>query len=183
MRAAVHDGCIVRSPVEVKGASKEPVQEQAIPTVGEVEALASAVPEPYRAMALIAWCGLRFGELVALRRDRVDLLHGKIRVAETVTELGSGDRFTGPPKTTAGRRTVAVPPNIAAIIEARLVPSGQSHQRSYSRPHRVGISAEFISASVCGYPPSKLRVSPTASTTLDILRSRGRPHRGPLLPS
>jgi integrase len=125
MRAAVQDGSIVRSPVEVKGAAKEPVQEQAIPTVAEVEALASAVPEPYRAMVLIAaWCGLRFGELVALRRDRVDLLHGKIRVAETVTELGSGERFTGPPKTTAGRRSVAFPPNIAAIIEAHLATVG-----------------------------------------------------------
>jgi integrase len=99
MRAAAHDGCIVRSPVEVKGVSKEPVQEQAAPSVAEVEALASTVPEPYRAMLLIAaWRGLRFGELVALRRDRVDLLHGKIRVAETVTELGSGERLPAPPK-------------------------------------------------------------------------------------
>ncbi|MGC8627799.1 MAG: hypothetical protein ACP5VR_09660 [Acidimicrobiales bacterium] len=44
MRAAVHDGCIARSPVEVKGASKEPFQEQKAPTVTEVEALAKLAP-------------------------------------------------------------------------------------------------------------------------------------------
>lgn len=121
MRAAVHDGRIARTPAEVKGASKEAVKEHAIPTVAEVEALADAVPGAYRAVVLIAaWCGLRYGELAALRRDRVDLPHGKIRVAETVTELASGERFIGPPKTAAGRRTVAVPPNIAPTIEAHL---------------------------------------------------------------
>ena len=125
MRSAVHDGCIVRSPVEVKGASKEPVQEQKVPTVAEVEALADAVPKQYRAMVLIAaWCGLRFGEAAALRRDRIDLLHRKVRVAETVTELASGERFAAPPKTAAGRRTVSVPPNIAPEIEAHMATVG-----------------------------------------------------------
>jgi len=52
-------------------ASKEPVKKQAVPTVAEVEALASAVPEPYPAMVLMAaWCGLRFGELAAPSRHR-----------------------------------------------------------------------------------------------------------------
>ena len=67
-------------------------------------------------MVLIAaWCGLRFGELVALRRDRVDLWHGKIRVAETVTELSSGERFAGRPKTAFSatrRRTGAGYPKV-----------------------------------------------------------------------
>ena len=63
MRAAVHDGCLTRTQVEVKGASKEPTHEEPVATVAEVEALAEVVPEPYRAMVLMAaWCGLRFGE-------------------------------------------------------------------------------------------------------------------------
>ena len=98
MRAAVRDGCIARSPVEVKGAPKEPSHEQPVATVAEVGSLAEAVPAQYRAMVVMAaWCGLRFGELAALRRDRIDLLHGNVRVAETVTELASGERFAGPP--------------------------------------------------------------------------------------
>ena len=125
MRAAVHDGCITRSPVEVKGASKELVHEQPVASVAEVEVLANAVPEHYKAMVLMAaWCGLRFGELAALRRERVDLMHSKVRVSETVTELASGERFAGPPKTEAGRRTVAIPPNVAPAIETHLASIG-----------------------------------------------------------
>ena len=79
----------------------------------------------YRAMVVMAaWCGLRFGELAALRRDRIDLLHGKVRVAETVTELASGERFAGPPKTSAGRRTVAIPPNVVPVLEAHMATVG-----------------------------------------------------------
>src|SRR5487761_1106418 len=125
MKSAVTDGCIVRSPVAVKGASKEPIHEQAVPTVAEVEALAEAVPECHKPMVLLAaWCALRFGELAAPRRDRIDLLHSELRVAETVTELATGERFAGPPKTAAGRRTVAIPPHLLPIIEAHLATIG-----------------------------------------------------------
>jgi integrase len=121
MKAAVDDNCIDRSPVAVKGASQELAQEQAVPTIAEVDALSEAVPERYKTMVLLAaWCALRFGELAALRRDRVDLVHNEIRVSETVTELATGERFGGPPKTAAGRRTVAVPPHLVPIVEKRL---------------------------------------------------------------
>jgi hypothetical protein len=56
------------------------------------------------------------GELAALRRDRVDLLHKEVRVAGTVTELVGGERFAGPPKTEAGRRTVAIPSTIVPSV-------------------------------------------------------------------
>jgi integrase len=125
MKSAVTDGCIVRSPVAVKGASKEPLHEQAVPTVAEVDALADAVPELYKPMVLLAaWCALRFGELAALRRDRIDLMHSEIRVAETVTELATGERFAGPPKTAAGRRTVAIPPHLLPLVEEHLATIG-----------------------------------------------------------
>ena len=121
MRAAVRDGHITRTPVEIKGASKALDQDRPVPTVAEVDAIAASVPERYRAMVLVAaWCGLRFGELAALRRDRVDLLHGQIKVTETLTELARGVRFIGPPKTAAGRRTVAIPPHIVPVLEAHL---------------------------------------------------------------
>jgi hypothetical protein len=59
MRAAVRDSCIARSPVEVKGASKEPSHEQPVATVAEVGSLTDAVPAQYRALVVMAaWCGL-----------------------------------------------------------------------------------------------------------------------------
>ena len=121
MAAAVADGYLVKSPVVIKGASREHVEEQAIPTPAEVDALAEAVDPRYRAMIWLAGaCGLRFGELAALRRDRVDLLHKEVRVAETITELVGGERFAGPPKTESGRRTVAIPSSIVAIVSEHL---------------------------------------------------------------
>lgn len=57
MKAAIDDNRILRSPVSVKGASKEPAPEQAVPTAGEVNALADAVPEGYEATVILAaWC-------------------------------------------------------------------------------------------------------------------------------
>ncbi|HMK96143.1 MAG TPA: hypothetical protein VK425_01285, partial [Acidimicrobiales bacterium] len=103
MSQAVADGYMVKSPAVIKGAGRERVEEQTIPTPGEVAALAQAVDARYEAMVWLAGaCGLRFGEIAALRRDRIDLLHKEVRVAETVTELVGGERFAGPPKTEAG---------------------------------------------------------------------------------
>ena len=75
----------------------------------EVATLADAIDPRYRAMVLVAaYGGLRFGELAGLRRHRVDLLRGRVEVAETLVDLQS--KLTlGPPKTKRGRRTVPLP--------------------------------------------------------------------------
>lgn len=76
----------------------------------QVYALAEAVGPRWRALVLLAaFCGLRFGELAALTLVRLDLLHGTVAVAESVSELAGGVRHVGPPKSEAGRRTVAIP--------------------------------------------------------------------------
>ncbi len=154
MGAAVKDERILRNPCSVKGASGEQRKEQAIPTVAEVEALAGAVPERYKVMVLLAaWCSLRYGELAALRRSRIDLMHAEIEVVETITELTAGDRFAGPPKTDAGRRTVTIPPHLIPLVESHLrfieqstdalvfpAPEGGYLQRHNFR-HRVWVPA------------------------------------------
>ncbi len=125
MKAAASDGYIAKSPVAVKGAAGERVVKRPIPTVAEVDALAEAVPDRFKAMVLLAsWCALRFGELAALTREQVDLLHGEVVVIESVAELASGERLVGPPKTEAGRRAVAIPPNVVPIVEAHLATIG-----------------------------------------------------------
>lgn len=89
MKAAIDDNRILRSPVSVKGASKEPAPEQAVPTAGEVNALADAVPEGYEATVILAaWCALRFGEMAALRRDRASTPRGAVKAAEKANAAG-----------------------------------------------------------------------------------------------
>lgn len=87
-------------------AGQESSPERPAVSVPEVYALADAVGPRWRALVLLAaFCGLRFGELAALRRDSLDLLHNTIAVVASVAELPGGTRHTGPPKSEGGRRT------------------------------------------------------------------------------
>ena len=63
-----------------------------------------AAPARRRELILLAaWCGLRFGELAALQRRHVDLLHARVIVEQSLAEA---DRLTvKEPKSAAGRRT------------------------------------------------------------------------------
>lgn len=89
-------------------------------TPAQVATLADCIDERYRALVLVgAYCGLRFGEMAGLRRERVDLLHRRIEVAEIVTEV-KGHHYTGPPKTRASRRAVPVPRVVADALTEHL---------------------------------------------------------------
>lgn len=76
--------------------------------------------------ATAAWsCSARMrasalGELSALRRRHIDFLHGRINVVEAAGELRDGSRVVGPPKTAAGRRIVAIPPQVLADVEEHM---------------------------------------------------------------
>ena len=55
-----------------------------------------------------AYTGLRFGELGALRVDRLDMLKRSLRVVENLSEV-QGHLAVGPVKSKASRRTVTMP--------------------------------------------------------------------------
>jgi integrase len=82
----------------------------------QVALLANTIDARYRALVLVgAYGGLRAGELFGLRRGRVDLLRGRIDVAETLVEVG-GHHHSGPPKTRAGRRSVPLPRFVIDVL-------------------------------------------------------------------
>jgi len=92
-----------------------------------VEALAEAVYPRYRALVLLAaWTGARWGELIALTRDRVDLVAGQMRIDRQYVLLkAEGDQparvVLQSPKTEAGRRTVHIPPHLLPVLAAHLL--------------------------------------------------------------
>ncbi len=97
----------------------------------EVGALAAAMDPRYRALVLVAaYTGLRAGELMALRRSRIDLLHRTITVVEQVQSL-AGRHIVSAPKTAAGRRSVAVPRLVVNALE--------EHLASYAEPGVDGL--------------------------------------------
>lgn len=113
---------IARNPCRLKGAGKpEPARTAEALTVTELTAYLEAVPERYRvALMLAGWCGLRSGEVRALRRRDLDLRQGVVNVERTVsrvTDDEGGHRWhIGPPKTRAGVRTVAIPPHLLDVL-------------------------------------------------------------------
>lgn len=82
--------------------------EMRVLTEEQTWALADAAGEQRLAVLALCWCGLRFGELAALRVGRVDLLRRELRVEATLSELG-GRLVEGSPKTRGSRRTVPLP--------------------------------------------------------------------------
>jgi integrase len=82
-----------------------------VSTVAELEVAVAACPERYQlAPVLAAWCQLRRGEILGLRRRDIDELHKTIKVSRTWTLRVDGKTVEGPPKTDAGFRSAAIPP-------------------------------------------------------------------------
>ena len=71
LNTAVDDEILLRNPCRIRGAGVARTAERPIATLAQVEALADAVYPRYRALVLMAaWTGARWGELIALTRDR-----------------------------------------------------------------------------------------------------------------
>lgn len=118
-RAAVVDKVIAESPCRLEGAASEKATERPTITLAELDLAAEATDDRFRlALLLAAWCQLRRGEILALRRRQVDELRGTLKIDETWTSTTAGELILGPPKTDAGRRTVTVPGNVLpALLE------------------------------------------------------------------
>ena len=84
-------------------------------TARELEALAKAAGEQGTAVYVLAYCGLRWGEMAALRVRAVDLLRGRLVIEEAVTEV-DGALVWGAPKDHQ-RRTVPVPAFLRSLLE------------------------------------------------------------------
>lgn len=118
--AAVADRRLTANPADNVPLPSEEPGDQRFLDPDEVATLADAMPGRYRCLVLTAcYAGLRFGELAALRRSRIDLMRGRLKVAETLVE-DAGHLSFGPPKTRRGRRTVPVPRSLAHELSAHM---------------------------------------------------------------
>jgi integrase len=121
LNTAVTDGLITRNPCQVRGAGLTRSVERPVATVAEVAAAVEATPDCYRlAILLPAWCQLRRGEVLGLQRRDVDLLHGSIRIDRSVVRPMNGISVVGPPKSSAGVRTLAVPAHVLTTLSDHL---------------------------------------------------------------
>jgi integrase len=116
-KAAVGDRLIAASPC-IRIALPKRADTKVVPLgVAEVEALAGAVPDRYRALiVLAAGMGLRQGECFGLTLDRVDFLRRHVRVDRQLAGVRAGVPEFGPPKSKAGFRTVPMPEVVATTL-------------------------------------------------------------------
>lgn len=121
MRTALDDRLIDASPCVIRGAGRSARVVKIRPaSLDELERLAAAVPARLRLMVLLAaWCALRFGELVELRRSDVDLRNGVVKIRRGVTWV-HGVTHVSTPKSAAGVRDVAIPPHLLPAVKAHL---------------------------------------------------------------
>ena len=117
LSAAVENELVGRNPLR----GVQPPRADGAPmkflTHDEVAALAEAIDQRYRAFVLVAsYTGLRAGELMALRRANVDVLHRSITVVEQVQVI-NGRHLVTVPKSASGRRSVALPRVVTSALE------------------------------------------------------------------
>jgi integrase len=119
LEAAVRDSRIARNPA--RGVKLPRLERREAPYLPPevVEKVAEAAPEPYGlAILIMGRCGLRFGELAALRRRSVDVLRRRLIITESLAEVG-GKLIFGPTKTHASRR-VPLPPSLGEALGEHL---------------------------------------------------------------
>lgn len=100
--------------------------------MAQVYRLAELMPTRFRVLVLAAaMTGLRWGELIALRRCDIDLALRTVTVRRRLAQLQRGEMKSGPPKSAAGVRVVAVP----AVLLADL----REHLNAYSDADAEGL--------------------------------------------
>jgi integrase len=113
LATAADDQIIRRNPCRIQDGGKEDSPERQVVPLPVVYGIADAIPARYRMLVLLAtYAGLRWGELIALRRDSLDLDACTIRITRTTAQLDGGRLQPDTPKSRAGRRTVAVPADL-----------------------------------------------------------------------
>jgi integrase len=121
LNSAITDELIDANPCRITGAGRSTRVHRIRPaSITELAALTDAMPERLRLMVLLAsWCAMRFGEVIELRRNDLDLDDAVIRIRRAAYYM-KGGYVAGTPKTDAGIRDVAIPPHLLPVIEEHI---------------------------------------------------------------
>ena len=179
LKLAAADGILARDPTSGVKVPTVRRREQRFLTATQVTALATAAEEIQegagRVIETLAWVGMRWGELVALRRSRVHILRRRIEIAESATELGSG-LVWGTPKTHE-RRVVTMPAFLAErlahhlgrVAEDGLVFTALRGGPLRSSPFRQGVWVPAVEAAGL----DRLRIHDLRGTAASLMISSG----------
>lgn len=124
MGAAVEDRAIPRNPCSAVKLPKRQHADRGYLTHAQVAQLADAVERDGLVVQFLAYAGLRWGELAALRVCDFDVLRRRVNVSRSVTEA-SGAGLVWTPGKTHERRSVPFPAALADDLAAAMVGRGR----------------------------------------------------------
>lgn len=122
LRLAVRSHRLAVNPAQDLDLPKQRLAGRRYLTAAQVEALADAAEEHAIKVYVLAYCGLRIGEMAALRVRHVDMLRRRFRVEESVTEVNGELQWSSPKD--HQRRSVPFPPFIAEDLALELAGRG-----------------------------------------------------------
>ena len=129
MTEAVRSGLIESNPCAHTRFPRMSRYEPNIITPQEANYLTNEMPDRYKTFVMVlAYCGLRFGEAAALRRECVDLEGRLIHIAESVTNAG-GKTVWSLPKTYE-KRSVSLPSFLVEALRSHMEVFTESHHHS-----------------------------------------------------
>ena len=139
VNAAVEDRLIQHNPVAKLPLPRIERQEMRFLTHEELWKLADAIDPRYRAFVLLGgFGGLRLGEMLGLRWDRVDFLRRRLQVAEALVDIEGHIHF-GPPKTKAAVRSVPLPRFVCDELSTLASPSSPAEGLVFQSPEALPI--------------------------------------------
>lgn len=138
-RDAVADGVVADSPVKVRGAADYRAKREGHAlTVPEVLAIAEKMPAGRELLVtLAAFCALRPGEVLALRRRDIDVKARTVHVRETASAKYGGTEYIGPAKTAASIRVVHYPSVLDEAVKAQLQDHATAGPMGHLFPRRT----------------------------------------------
>lgn len=117
LEVAVEKQKLLANPCDRVAPPRVPKREMVFLSWKEAVALAEAMHERYRPLIYLAVdSGMRWSELIGLRRSKIDLNRHKVRVTEQLIRLGTGEWLRKEPKTPSSVRSIAVSPITSVVL-------------------------------------------------------------------
>src|SRR3954454_10843399 len=117
LQVAVEKQKLLTNPCDRVAPPRVPQREMVFLNWDEAVRLAETIDGRYRGLVYLAVdSGMRWSELVGLRRSRLDLHRRKVRVTEQLIRMASGEWIRKEPKTSSSVRSITISSVTAAVL-------------------------------------------------------------------